>query len=266
MDEPTDRHEVADPFQPEEETAEQAAEEADLATGERPAPRLVWPIPSPRVRKAVEAKVEEIADQHFFAKIVAALLAGGVFVSFGVGFYLLFLFALGYRINPLLFGAGYTVLFAFLTALASHLRSRDPLEYYREAEFPHSSEIPPDRRRGLRGFPAIMLFVPGLLGGALRKLLEPPPPTEEDAVEAALRMLPVLHQPLPLAGAEEAGLGGPDVIRRATLLLHALDLADLVRGPDGELLVCPRGSCADLLRGAPFDPDEIGALEQTIKD
>ncbi len=265
MDEPTDRHEVADPFQPNEESAEGTAGLSATDTGESPA-RLIWPIPSPRVRKAIESKVEEIADKHFLSKIVAALLAGSVFVMSGLTLYLLDLFALGYRINPLLFGVGYTALFAFLVALANHLRSRDPLEDYREAEFPHSSEIPPDRRRGLRGFPRLMLFLPGIVGSAMRKLLEPPPPTDEDAIEAALRMLPVLHQPLPLVHAEEAGLGGPDVIRRATLLLSALDLADLVRGPDDVLLVCPRGTCADLLRGAPVDVNDLGAWEQTIKD
>jgi hypothetical protein len=262
MDEPTDRHEVTDPFQPES-TGEPSIASGD---GETQPPKLVWPIPSPRVRKAIESKVEEVADQHFFAKIVAAVLAAGVFVVVGVALYLVDMFAFGYRVNPLIFGLGYTVFFAFLVALANHLRSRDPLEYYREAEFPHSSEVPVDRRRGLRGLPRLLFYIPGVVGASLRKLLEPPPPTDEDAVEAALRMLPVLHQPLPLARAEEAGLGGPDVIRRATLLLHSLDLADLIRDGEGDLLVCPRGTCADLLRGTPFEADGIGAWEQTIKD
>ncbi len=262
MDEPTDRHEVHDPFQPES-TGEPSIVSAD---DEAQPPRLVWPIPSPRVRKAIESKVEDIADQHFFSKIVAAVLAAGIFVAAGVALYLLDMYALGYRVHPVIFGLGYTLFFAFLVAMANHLRSREPLEYYREAEFPHSSEVPVDRRRGLRGFPRLIFYIPGLVGASLRKLLEPAPPTDEDAVEAALRMLPVLHQPLPLARAEEAGLGGPDVIRRATLLLNALDLADLGRDAEGELLVCPRGTCADLLRGTPFVADGIGAWEQTIKD
>ena len=261
MDEPTDRHEVTDPFQLNDDLPDDHPSD-----GENAPPRLIWPIPSPRVRKAIEGRVEDLADKHFLGKIVAALLAAGVFVVCGVVLYLLEMFVLGYRINPLLFGLMYTMFFAFLVALASHLRNRDPLEYYREAEFPYSAEIEKDRRRGLRGFPRLILFVPAVVGAALRKLVEPSPPTDEDAVEAALRLLPVLHQPLPLARAEEAGLGGPEVIRRATMLLHGLDLADMIRDEEGDLLLCPRGRCADLLRSAPVDLDHLGALEQTIKD
>jgi len=260
MDDPQDRGEVQDPF---------------LSHAELPAPReseegtsmaMLWPIPSPRVRKVVEERIEEINDQHFWSRLIAVGLAAIFFIISGVGLYGLFFFAVGIRIDPVLYGLVYTVLFAALVCLAETLRIRDPVELYRDSEFAHSAFIEEKKRHGLRGLPRLMLFLPGIVGRAMRKQLEPTPSTDSETLETALRLLPALHQPLPLATAELADLGGPDTIRRAVLLLHALGLAELATDEDGEFVIRPSGGSAELLRSEPFDSDKISEFEQTVRD
>jgi hypothetical protein len=227
---------------------------------------MVWPIPSPRVRKLLEARLEDLGDQHFYTRITAIGLAAVFFVVGGAGIYLIVDQVIGYRISPIYFGVAYTVFYVALASLSEFMRERTPIERYRRVDFSHSSFIDEKQRRGLRGFPRLLLFVPGMAGKAFRKLSEPSPPSDEEALEVALRLLPALHSPLLLVRAESADLGGPEVVRRAVLLLHGLGLADLRPNEDGEYEVVPCGGCADLLRGGPFDPDKIGDFETTIRD
>lgn len=227
---------------------------------------MVWPIPSPRVRKQLEARMEELGDQHFYARITAVGLAAVFFLVVGAGVYLLVDQVIGFRASPFLFGGAYTVFFLALAGLAEFMRERTAIELYRTVDFSHSSFIETRPRSGLRGFPKLLLFVPGMAGKAYRKLAEPGPPTDEGALEAALRLLPALHSPLLLVRAESADLGGSEVVRRAVLLLHAMGLADLQLNEDEEYEIVPSGGCADLLRGGPFDPDKISEFEETIRD
>jgi len=227
---------------------------------------MVWPIPSPRVRKQLESRMGDLGDQHFYARVTSTGLAAVFFVVIGAGSYLLIDQVIGFRISPIYFGAAFTVAYLILAVLAETMRDRAPIERYRKVDFAHSSFIDAKRRRGIRGFPKLLLFVPGMAGKAFRKLAEPSPPMDEETLEVALRLLPALHSPLLLARAEAADLGGPEVVRRAVLLLHGLGLADLRPNEDGEYEVMPCGGCADLLRGGPFDPDKIGEFETTIRD
>ncbi len=227
---------------------------------------MVWPIPSPRVRKQLEARMEDLGDQHFYSRITAVGLAAVFFLVVGAGLYLLVDQVIGFRVSPLYFGVAYTVFFLGLAFLAEFMRERTAMELYRTVDFSHSSFIDTRPRRGIRGFPRLMLFIPRMAGKAFRKLAEPAPPMDEGALEAALRLLPALHSPLLLARAEAADLGGPEVVRRAVLLLFAMGLADLQLNGDEEYEIVPSGGCADLLRGGPFDPDKIGEFEETIRD
>jgi len=259
MDDPRDRGEVEDPF------LSQLELPAVQETEESTSMAMLWPIPSPRVRKVVEERLEEATDQHFWSRLLAIGLAAIFFITSGGTLYALFFFAVGIRIDPVIFGLAYAVLFAALVCLAETLRVREPVELYRNSEFAHSAFIEEKKRRGLRGLPRLMLFLPGVVGQAMRRLFESSPATDSETIEAALRLLPALHQPLPLATAETADLGGPDVVRRAVLLLHGLGLAELSTDEDGEFVICPSGGCAELLRSEPFDADKIGEFEQTIR-
>lgn len=259
MDDPQDRGDVQDPFLSQLELpAVQESEEGNSLA-------MVWPILSPRVRKVVEERLEEVADHHFWTRIVAICLASIFFLTSGGALYAIFFFAVGIRIDPVVFGLAYSVFFFALVCLAETLRVREPVELYRDSEFAHSAFVEAKKRRGLRGLPRLMLFLPGVVGQAMRKLFESAPATDSETLEAALRLLPALHQPLPLSMAETADLGGPDVVRRAVLLLHALGLAELANDEDGEFVICPSGGCAQLLRSEPFDSDKIGEFEQTIR-
>ena len=227
---------------------------------------MVWPIPSPRVRKQLEARMGDLGDHQFYGRVTSTGLAAAFFVVFGSGLYLLLDQVIGFRVSPIYYGAAFTAFFLALAWLAEVMRERTAIELYRTVDFAHSSFIDRKPRRGIRGFPRLLLFVPGMAGKAFRKLVEPSAPTDEGALEAALRLLPALHSPLLLVRAEAADLGGPEVVRRAVLLLHALGLADLQLNDAGEYEVVPCGGCADLLRGGPFDPDKISDFEETIRD
>ena len=260
MDDPQRRGDTQDPFlsQLELPAVRESEDGSSMA--------MLWPIPSPRVRKVVEERLGEVSDHHFWTRVVAVGLASIFFLTSGGGLYALFFFGIGIRIDPVVFGLVYAVFFSALVCLAETLRIREPVELYRDSEFAHSAFVEAKKRRGLRGLPRLMLFLPGVVGQSMRKLFEASPATDVETLEAALRLLPALHQPLPLLAAESADLGGPDVVRRAVLLLHALGLAELANDEDGEFVICPSGGCAQLLRSEPFDADKIGEFEQTIRD
>jgi hypothetical protein len=243
MDDSKTRAEVRDPF----------LSELDLPVAEQTDPGashpMIWPIPPPRVRKLLEAQLEGLEDRHFWRRIFGAVMTAMLFLFLGCGLYVAILAGLSYRMPPISFGIAFSVLFGLLVWLSDFMRLRDPIEDYRAADFPHSIFLEQKARRGIRGFPRIMLFVPGLAARGLRRVMAAAPPADMETLNAALRLLPALHSPLPLSAAEEAGLGGPELVRQAVLLLHAMGLADLERRDEGQLVIEPRGACAELLRG-----------------
>lgn len=239
MTERNDDRGVTDPFLSR--IAMPSMEERDPAL--RP---MLWPIASPRVRKALTGKLEDLEDHHFVAKFFAGILAGAAFLLGGITLLMVLRHLLPWEVEGYLFGGAFTVLFVALTLVADRYRPPTPREVYYAAHMGGGEAHRGDRPvgRALRA----LLFGPYLVSVAYHKLLEPPPPTDEADLDVALRLLPVLHEPLPLHQAELAGIASRDEIRRASLLLHALHLADLVRGPGNVVLLTPRSACAQLLR------------------
>jgi len=207
---------------------------------------MLWPIASPRVRKTLVGKLEDLEDHHFVSKVFAGILAGAVFLAGGITLLMVLRHLLPWEVEGYVFGGAFTVLFVALTLVADRYRPPTPREVYYAAHTGGGEAHRGDRPVGrvLR----TLLFGPYLVSVAYRKLLEPPPPTDEAVLDVALRLLPVLHEPLPLHQAELAGIASRDEIRQASLLLHALRLADLVRGPGNVVLLTPRSACAQLLR------------------
>ncbi len=243
MDDPKDRGEVRDPFLSTQELP--LAEQTDPGASHP----MIWPIPPPRVRKLLEAQLEDLEDRHFWRRVFGGLLAAGIFLLIGCGLYAIAMFGLGYRMSPIPYGLGFSALFVLLVWLSDYMRLRDPIEDYRAADFPHSIFLEQKARRGIRGFPRIMLFIPGIAARGMRRVMAAAPPSDMETLNAALRLLPALHSPLPLSAAEEAGLGGPELVRQAVLLLYSMGLADLEQRAEGQLVIQPRGACAELLRG-----------------
>lgn len=217
---------------------------------------MVWPIAPPRVRKVLMARIEDVADHHFFAKIFSGVLAGAVILMGGGALFLLIRVLGPVEVDPWIFAGSFAVLFAALAAIADRFRPPGPMEIYYSAHGGpregNAQEAP-----GGRLIRAV-LFGPYLVSVAFRKILEPPPPADEETLDVALRLLPMLHAPLPLHQAELAGIADRDQVRRASLLLFSLDLADIVVGPRDELLLTPRSACAKLLRGEGQAPPRAG--------
>ncbi len=243
MSDPTDGSTIEDPF-----TVDPApAPPTDAAEG-APPPMRIWPIVSPRVRKSVEEHLSELSDRHAMQRLLSALIASNIYGLSGVAGYLVLRMGLSLNVPPVVFGALYTAIFAATCLLAHRLQPKDPLEIYRESEFARTGSYPTGVPFRMPRWQRVLLLGPVLTVNAVKKLVEPTPPHDPETMEAALRLLPALHQPLPLIRAMEAGIGGPEVIRRATLLLNALGYADVLRDSTGELLLCPRAATARLLR------------------
>ncbi len=210
---------------------------------------MIWPIPSPRLRKSIETRLVNLAEYHFLTRLGAAALAAGVYCLSGGALFILLAYSLDEPASPLIFGVLYSTAFILLTLLTYRLSPKDPLQAYRDAEFARTGTHPTANRLSMPRWQRIVLFGPLITVLAFRRIVEQPPPRDAETLETALRMLPALHDPLPLSRAEEAGIGNPEAVRRATVLLNALGLTDLIRAPDGELLLCPRSAAAKLLRG-----------------
>lgn len=210
---------------------------------------MIWPIPSPRLRKSIETRLVNLAEYHFMTRLGAAALAAAVYCGSGGALYMVASFTVDGPVSPLFYGGLYSAAFILLTLLTYRLSPRDPLQAYRDAEFARTGTHPTASRLSMPRWQRILLFGPLITVLAFRRIVEQSPPRDAETLETALRMLPALHDPLPLSRAEEAGIGNPEAVRRATVLLNSMGLTDLIRAPDGELLLCPRSAAARLLRG-----------------